>query len=631
MDRLDQHNELFSLERQGPDWVSMARNAELDFTYERTELLGRLVAQLGNGSVLVVGPEGVGKRSLVRALAYRIHRMERDNPEREEQTRSLFPYRHIRVTDPFALTLDAHYASELGDKLAMLARKAFETRTILFVHDIGTAVGTGSYSSAPQYSVANLLASCLERHPIRVIGSTTAAGHQLLSKKAPMLLRHLSVVEVGPVSEDDLGPWFQRFEDHLRTRMPVRFEHGFVDEVLSSCSRYFSTLPYPGKAIEMIRSVLENKRTDIVNEYGVERAETITSVLEPGDVQEHVALLSGLPKDLISNDPMPGSMQRGLRTFFESRVIGQPEAIESAISLVLKFRSRLTDPGKPITVCWLSGTTGVGKTEFAKAVAEFFFGTPDRMIRLDMSEFQTAENLERLIGVSENRERMSATTPCLVEQIRSEPFSVILLDEVEKASPFVLDLFLQVFEDARLTGANGRIAHFTNTVILLTSNLGAELYEPPAGFTKGEPKSPVADEVRKVLDNNFRPEFVNRIEQVIPFRRLTREDVAEILRKELQSLARLPGLKDTVETIYLSPEVLELVLDHGYVPQYGARPLRRAISDYLIAPLSLLLSAESITKRSSVVVEGDRPEARVITPKSVSSDWLSYTLWKRNG
>jgi len=624
-DRIREWESLFVLERLGPELVSLAGRGELEFTYERTDLISRLAVLMTDRDVLLVGPEGVGKRSLMRALAFRIHGMLKDEAERAKPTPGLFPYRKIYETTPFILDLDAHYAGELGQKLDRIASHAAEEKAILFLLNAELAAGVGAAANAPATDIANLLTSCLERWPFRLVAETTPRGRETLLRLAPAFFRRLAVLDVPPLPEPELRPWFQRYEDHLGRRFSVRFAPGFTDEIVSACRRFFPTLAYPGKSIDLIRAILSEKMA--ARRQALEQpagAPAASLELQAGDVHTHIAGLSGLSLEMIDSRPVAGgALEEGLRSFFEERVIGQTHAVRAASAIVARYRARLNDPGKPIAVVWLSGPTGVGKTEFAKAVAEFFFGTAKHLLRYDMSEFKTRESLGRLLGYAE-RWSAAPREPSLVERIRARPFSVLLFDEVEKAHPEVMDLFLQLFDEATLTGVDGSVAHFSNTIILLTSNIGVELFGPALGFAPGPPPAPDPNSIRDRLEEVFRPEFVNRIEHVVPFGRLDREDVAKIMSREIRALSRLPGLAGKVAAVYLHPAVQKAILEEGHVPKYGARPLHRAIAKHVIEPLSFLLSTREIGEEARVaILPAER--ARLIdgTP---DPDWIYHPL-----
>jgi ATP-dependent Clp protease ATP-binding subunit ClpC len=277
---------------------------------------------------------------------------------------------------------------------------------------------------------------------------------------------------------------------------------------------------------------------------------------------------------------------KSIRDFFTARVIGQDEAVEAMIARIAMLKAGLNDPNKPIGVFLFAGPTGTGKTELAKAVSEFLFGSVERMIRLDMSEFQTHEAISKILGQSS---ASAIEADSLISRVRKQPFSVVLLDEFEKSHSNVWDLFLQAFDEGRLTDAMGQVADLRHCLIILTSNLGATAHRSMGlGF------APQADEfskdqVLRAISLTYRPEFRNRLDKIIVFQPLTRDLMRGILKKELAALLERRGLKDRAWAIEWESSALEFLLEKGFSPEMGARPLKRAIDQYLVAPLAAII------------------------------------------
>jgi ATP-dependent Clp protease ATP-binding subunit ClpC len=266
-------------------------------------------------------------------------------------------------------------------------------------------------------------------------------------------------------------------------------------------------------------------------------------------------------------------------------VLGQPEAVECLVERVAMIKAGLTDPTRPQGVFLFVGPTGTGKTEIAKTLAEFLFGSPERMIRLDMSEFQTPDALDRILG----EQRDTAESTALVNSIRKQPFAVVLLDEFEKAHPQVWDLFLQVFDDGRLTDRRGNTADFRHCVLIMTSNLGATLpHGASIGFSPEQAQF-AAGAVERAVGRAFRREFVNRIDRVVVFRPLGRGIMRDLLRKELNDVLRRRGLRTRQWAVEWDESAIDFLLEKGFTADLGARPLKRAIERYLLSPLALTI------------------------------------------
>jgi len=294
-------------------------------------------------------------------------------------------------------------------------------------------------------------------------------------------------------------------------------------------------------------------------------------------------------------------------------VIGQTEAVEAIVQRIAMLKAGLNDPDKPIAVFLFAGPTGTGKTELAKAVAEFLFGSIERLIRLDMSEFQTPESLGKILG----QPGLTLETDSLISRVRKQPFSVLLLDEFEKSHPMVWDLFLQLFDEGRLTDAAGQTADFRHCLIILTSNLGATAHRSLGLGFAPQADAFTTEQIMKAIAQTYRPEFQNRLDKVIVFQPLTRDLMRGILKKELAALIDRRGLKDRDWAIEWESSALEFLLEKGFSPEMGARPLKRAIDQYVVAPLATLIVERRFPEGEQFVFvrsDGDAIQAEFVDP-----------------
>ncbi|HEY6255809.1 MAG TPA: AAA family ATPase, partial [Xanthobacteraceae bacterium] len=381
----------------------------------------------------------------------------------------------------------------------------------------------------------------------------------------PALRNILEVVRLEPQSEADTSLLARAVVGRLSEELGTTIDPECAAVAIASARQYLSASSFPGSALLLIRLTAS-------------RADTRHAKITAADVLKTLSQLTGLPISIL--DGKERLDLAATRAFFVSRVIGQDEAVRSVIDRIAMLKAGLSDPARPIGVFLFAGPTGTGKTELAKTTAEYLFGSVERMIRLDMSEFQTADSMVKILGDG------GSDADCLIGRVRKQPFSVVLLDEFEKAHPRIWDLFLQVFDDGRLTDAIGQVADFRHCLIILTTNLGATSHQSAGlGFAPA-PDAFTSEQVLRAISQTYRPEFQNRLDRVIVFRPLTRELMRIILRKELSRVLERRGLKDRAWAVEWEASALEFLLERGFSPEMGARPLKRAIEQYVIAPLA---------------------------------------------
>ena len=463
-----------------------------------------------------------------------------------------------------------------------------------------------AYSGRHHYSTVSALDTLLpaiERGDIKVIAEMSLGAYEQLVPRQPRIAAALGIHRIEPL---DTGAAKALAAEWLIRRGGWRMTPDALDETAQLARHFQGDLASPGNLMRVLRMTVQ----------GFERAKTGRRGrdIRIDDIVETLGAMSGLPAAIL--DERQHLDLEALRRFFHSRVVGQDEAISCLVERVAMIKAGVTDPTRPAGVFLFAGPTGTGKTEIVKTLAEWLFGSPDRMIRLDMSELQTPQSLDRLIGTEEGG------GGALTDLVREQPFSIILLDEFEKANPNVWDLFLQVFDDGRLTDRRGRRADFRHTILVLTSNLGAVV---PTGLPMGF--GSVAEEfepegVARAIEQTFRKEFVNRIDRVVVFRPLSRDVMRAILQNEIDAAFRRRGLRSRSWAVEWDESALAFLLDKGFRPDLGARPLKRALDQYLLAPLAMTIVNRQVPAGDQflfITGKDDRLDVEFVDPDAPTS------------
>ena len=537
-------------------------------------------------SVMLVGDSGVGKTALVRVLARRL-----------QQERWI-----ILEASAADVMAGQQYIGQLEGRVQTLVREIGGKRVLWVVPNFHELVWAGRHQYNPS-GLLDLLLPHIESGAVKLVGETPSAAYEKLMQLRPRLRTALETCRVGALGDAETLEVARRWAAQqqggatdARQSLPEAMTHADVataapapriseqtlQEAFQLAKQYLADKAAPGNLLLLLdsthRRLLIERDATTTTGASNERGEITLD-----DLLVTLSQLTGLPVSIL--DDREGLNLQDLRGFFEGHVFGQPEAVECLVERVAMIKAGLTDPTRPQGVFLFVGPTGTGKTEIAKTLAEFLFGSPERMIRLDMSEFQTPETLDRILG----EQRDTAESTALVNSIRKQPFSVVLLDEFEKAHPQVWDLFLQVFDDGRLTDRHGNTADFRHCVVIMTSNLGATLpHGASIGFSQEQAQF-AAGAVERAVVRAFRREFVNRIDRVVVFRPLGRSIMRDLLRKELNDVLRRRGLRMRQWAVEWDESAIDFLLEKGFTADLGARPLKRAIERYLLSPLALTI------------------------------------------
>lgn len=547
----------------------------------RREEIDSLTGLLGGSerlSVLLVGREMAGKSALMHGLVSRaVHGTGPD----------LLQGRMVVATSGAQLVAGQSGFGDLEQRVADVMSAAEELDAIVYFDNLGDVL---SGQPGTMGDMVSGMLPYITGDRVRVVGELTPEQVSHYEKMHVGFFAALSRVSVEPLNKERTRPVLEARIRHARTREPHRpaLAPTAVTPLLDLCDRYLAYEAFPGKAIRLhdeLRAIHEAE----VTESGAPKP------IGPSEVYRAFSARSGIPLFLLKEDRAVKLEE--IERFFARRVIGQQEAVRRVAETVCMVKANLQPPGKPLANFLFIGPTGVGKTEVAKTLAQFLFGSGDRMVRFDMSEYMDPLAADRLIRGTLREEGE------LTRRVRQQPFCVILLDEIEKAHSAVFDLLLQVCGEGRLSDARGRTTWFNNAIIIMTSNLGAAYRRPDAGFgaTTADAPDAIATYYLEQVDKHFRPEFVGRIDRVIPFSALQRSEVSAVAEVAMRKVVERDGLLGRATTLEVSPAALEGLANAGYSAAYGARALRRHLESALVGPVSAAMGTHAEALDGAVI------------------------------
>ncbi len=641
-----QSSSVKQLEGFGVDLTELAARGLLDPVIGRDEEIERimqiLVRRKKNNPVLI-GEPGVGKTAIVEGLAQRIVAGEVPEPLRNRVIFSL---------DVASLVAGTKYRGEFEKRMKKLLQVVTKDKSIiLFIDELHTIVGAGSAEGA--VDAANILKPSLARGEIRCIGATTPDEYRKYIEKDAALERRFQKVYVREPSEQETIEILYGLRNRYERHHKVKYQDEALKAAVNLSKRYITDHFLPDKAIDLIDEAgakarlkiftipseikllkmrlddirgekeeavqmqdyeraaklkeeernLEREYRKRYNEWKKEVDDVIVTVTEE-DIAEIVSSWTGIP--LKKLEETESEKLLNLEEALHRRIVGQDDAIKAVSRAIRRARSGLKDPRRPIGTFLFLGPTGVGKTELAKALAEHLFGDENALIRFDMSEYMERFAMSRLIGAPPGYIGYEEGGS-LTEKIRRRPFSVILFDEMEKAHPDIFNLLLQIMDEGRLTDSQGREVDFRNTIVIMTSNLGGEFInrsKRSLGFAAREDERSQYEEIKNLVmsevKKTFRPEFLNRLDEIVVFHPLNRNHVLKIIDILLKDLRK--RLSEKSMELKLTKEAKEFLLERGYDPVYGARPMRRAIQRYIEDPLSEELLKGKFKENDVIVV-----------------------------
>lgn len=524
------------------------------------ETIDKIVSTRSN--VLLVGKHGTGKSAVLRQAIKKIaHKKSKIN---------LTFWQLVAQR----ITARAKYLGEWQQQVEQLIYELERANGILWVLDVVQLLQTGG--EGPEDSVAAFLTSFLQAGKLQLLGEVTPAQLESMRRLLPGFVENFQVVQLEEMPEYQVQKILDKLADYCQQNLKIELTKTARTLSYRLLRRYYSYESFPGKAIKFLGQCISKAQK--------EQAATV----DKATVIENFVAQTGMPELFLRDDLLLNPVE--LRQYFEDKIIGQPSAIEALCNVVKIFKAGLNSPNKPISTMIFAGPTGVGKTASTKALAAYFFGKGQKkspLIRLDMSEFQHPAQLARFIGAG-------GEVGKLVQEIRERPFSVLLLDEIEKADPSIFDALLTVLDEGLLVDAYGRVTNFRNTIIIMTSNLGAS-NRASVGFGNVNTTN-----YESAIGKFFRPEFVNRIDHIVLFNALQQQDIRAITSLELGALEQREGFHKRGIRLEFSENLEQYLAQTGFDERYGARPLQRTLEYEIIAPLAKWLLEHPNTNHTTL-------------------------------
>ena len=633
------------LDSFGYDLTKAALEEKLDPVVGREKEIERLAQILGRrkkNNPVLIGEPGVGKSAIAEGLAIRI--------AKKNVSRILMNKKIISL-DIGSIVAGTKYRGQFEERMkAILNEISKNPNIILFIDEMHTLVGAGG--AAGSLDAANMLKPALARGEIQCIGATTLDEYRQFIEKDGALERRFQKVMVEATNFDETLTILQNIKERYQKHHNVVYTDDALRACISLSERYITDRCLPDKAIDIMdeagsrvhlknlkipkkildaeqaieylreckrRAVAEHKFEEAAHYRDLEKRDLADleamhkkwaekqlskpDTVDKEDIAEVLGMATNIPVNRIAESE--GNKLMNMGKILSERIIGQDDAVDKVTRAIQRNRAGLKDPNKPIGTFLFLGPTGVGKTQLAKMLAQYMFDTQDALIRIDMSEYMEKHAVSRLIGAPPGYVGYEEGGQ-LSEKVRRKPYSVVLLDEIEKAHPDIYNLLLQVLDEGKLTDSNGRRIDFRNTVLILTSNIGTkELKDFGKGMgfansTKRDFSSNNREIVEKAIQKTFTPEFINRIDEQILFNSLTKENLEKIIDIELKSLYE--RVKQTGYTLKLTQGAKKFVADAGYDPQYGARPLKRAIQRFIEDPVAEAIISKKVANGGTITL-----------------------------
>jgi ATP-dependent Clp protease ATP-binding subunit ClpC len=615
------------------DLTEMAREGKLDPVIGREDEIETTIEVLSRrtkNNPVLIGDPGVGKTAIVEGIAQRIV---------NDEVPETLSGKRVLALDLSGIVAGTQYRGQFEERLKKVIDEIRESSEdqIVFIDELHTVVGAGAAEGSMDAS--NMLKPALARGELHCIGATTIDEYRKNIEKDAALERRFQPVLVGEPSVDDAIEILRGLKDRYEAHHRVKISEEAIVAAAELSDRYISDRFLPDKAIDMMDQAaarirlrsktkpqdtraleddlrrLKREKDQAIAAEDFEKAQELKGRIQElqdrlgafrggrkpvaevtaDDIAEVVSRATGIPVSQLTQEERERLLK--LEAQLHERVVGQEEAVGAVAEAIRRARAGLSDPDRPIGSFLFLGPTGVGKTELARTLAEALFGEEAAMVRMDMSEFQERHTVSRLVGAPPGYVGYEEAGQ-LTERVRRRPYSVLLLDEIEKAHPDVFNILLQILDDGRLTDSQGRTVDFKNAVIIMTSNLGAERIQAHA--RRKESFEELKEDMGQILKRSLRPEFLNRIDEIIVFRALTREQIADIAGLLLEHTRRRLKAQDV--EVEFTDEAVGLLAEEGFDPEFGARPLRRTVQRRVDNQLSRMILDGSLKPGDKVVV-----------------------------
>jgi len=562
------------------DLVEAARSGSLHALLFRDEQIARALAHIDAGrSVLITGPAGAGKTALVHGIACAM------------AERGYGGIRQLSTTQAMSGT---KWLGEWQTKITRIARDAGEDGVALYFPDVWNLATVGKTSNDPA-NMLDALRPLIESDAVSIIGEATPAILRTMQRTHGFV--HLfELVAVAPLEPAQVDSVLTDAAE----REGFELDRASLDTLVQTTTRFLPARPQPGPALNLLRQVrdYQSQKSSVGEDQ----------LIDSSFVEKVFCIYTGLPRFVVSRDTTVSA--KAVRDWFSDRLVGQREAIEAVVETIALFKAGLHDPNRPVGTFLFVGPTGVGKTELARLVATYLFGSPHRMLRFDLSEFKDYHSFSLLLGDPEKPHQPAR----LLDPVRTQPFQVVLFDELEKAHSNIWDLFLQLLDEGRLTPPGGLPVDFRNTIVIATSNVGAKHSSRSVGFGSNVDNEQRAAAIMEALERQFRPEFINRFAHVVVFHPLSAQQVRTVARAELKRILAREGITGRNLVVDVDDDSIDFIVQRGFDPRYGARGLKREIQRQLVLPLAMTIMERGVEPGAilRVVVKSDRIQVRVV-------------------